>query len=1091
MDIPLAHSKIISEKKISQKETPKKNNSAKKRKLRTNYGHYQMGRVGRNQAGDNLKNQKKYMKEGKYGTLEIQKDRRTHLSTTGFLKNERGNRDLSIFLSNTSNLNGINKQKQKGKSLKTSNYMTNQKNQTDLTQKQKQNNKFANTQTYNTLERKFKKLKNFTSMDNLLHSHNPRSTKETVTRKNYKFSIKDFRNKLNARENKSKEPSTARNPENIHSNNTSKFGKNKDKKYSKYIRFGSQNFKPKGLPTTINGINASKAKLKSTPDLRKRGKRRVKMGKLEPKVLNSVDEIQLNSAKYHRGKSSESTLNKNSKIGGNKGLVFSRLYNKTTKSLKSARRDNSATCFYEKNLRSDIRYELKTDRSNKNSKAKKLTLHRSHQNFLDHMNKLEGQKNQRMLQLMIDKERKEISQMRKEIGHKKKRSRTKSSDNNSNTSIHDKLYDESKKKMIKVKECKQKHKFDDLYYLSTERDNRKKLFVPVINNRSKKINSKKSKERKNLECVEDLYKDAIKRAENRNQLVQEEVYHKTSKTHQMLGRSRKILIGNFSRKFNEVMDSLEIPNKKDAEVQYDQYLIALKHIVFMNYSDESKISESEEVFEGWKTMNGDTKGFVLRSDLKMFLLKALDLNKKESSSVQSTKDSKKKKEEKQSDKASTVQHSKIDLLKDHESEVRLDPNDSYLNSEHIQDLYRNIKYSKPGSSNKVNSKVKNFFSLKLKENREKARNDRNKRKDQIILSNISSISKELGESIYHNLEKEMHNSQLSHSQNSTCRAVDLLIYRGEKYKENRLKMKQQVSQKEYTECTFKPEINPKSKIISERGHESIANNRQERKNLMSQEIEKIIGLNRTPRQQNDQQSSNFGNPEPERSDVIQEKANMSIKIVNILHEDSPESRDSSSLIKEEPTLNEEDKELVEETSKEAPENQMKTNGSSNKEGSNPLKEYIVDKQDSRCDTDESDPKSLSKYLQNKLYITTDSSIDNSRGITPSPPLDQEKDKIKIVEEEVIQKHSFDDKIEPGGGSDTDEERFPILFLDVNLGGGKVKRLIIYDGDDAMQIASIFCKDHGLSENKERKLKNVIQKQMAGVLTKIKEEESDY
>lgn len=66
------------------------------------------------------------MKKGKYGTLDIQKDRRTHLSTTGFLKNQGGNRDLSIFLSNTSNLKGISQQKQKGKSLKTSNYMAHQ-----------------------------------------------------------------------------------------------------------------------------------------------------------------------------------------------------------------------------------------------------------------------------------------------------------------------------------------------------------------------------------------------------------------------------------------------------------------------------------------------------------------------------------------------------------------------------------------------------------------------------------------------------------------------------------------------------------------------------------------------------------------------------------------------------------------------------------------------------------------------------------------------------------------------------------------------------------------------------------------------------
>lgn len=35
----------------------------------------------------------------------------------------------------------------------------------------------------------------------------------------------------------------------------------------------------------------------------------------------------------------------------------------------------------------------------------------------------------------------------------------------------------------------------------------------------------------------------------------------------------------------------------------------------------------------------------------------------------------------------------------------------------------------------------------------------------------------------------------------------------------------------------------------------------------------------------------------------------------------------------------------------------------------------------------------------------------------------------------------------------------MLFLDVNLGGGKVRRLIIKDGDDAMQIATDFWKEN--------------------------------
>jgi hypothetical protein len=58
----------------------------------------------------------------------------------------------------------------------------------------------------------------------------------------------------------------------------------------------------------------------------------------------------------------------------------------------------------------------------------------------------------------------------------------------------------------------------------------------------------------------------------------------------------------------------------------------------------------------------------------------------------------------------------------------------------------------------------------------------------------------------------------------------------------------------------------------------------------------------------------------------------------------------------------------------------------------------------------------------------------------------------------VRRHSLDIAQEDEE-SGTDEEQFPVLFLDVNLGGGKIKRLIIKDGDDSMQIAAQFCKEH--------------------------------
>ena len=83
--------------------------------------------------------------------------------------------------------------------------------------------------------------------------------------------------------------------------------------------------------------------------------------------------------------------------------------------------------------------------------------------------------------------------------------------------------------------------------------------------------------------------------------------------------------------------------------------------------------------------------------------------------------------------------------------------------------------------------------------------------------------------------------------------------------------------------------------------------------------------------------------------------------------------------------------------------------------------------------------------------------------------DEEENKGYIYEEPINDdkrdnspsKFSSEDQQEqPEGHEDgEDEEKFPILFLDVNLGKGKVDRLVIMDGDDPMEIAEKFCLLH--------------------------------
>ena len=195
----------------------------------------------------------------------------------------------------------------------------------------------------------------------------------------------------------------------------------------------------------------------------------------------------------------------------------------------------------------------------------------------------------------------------------------------------------------------------------------------------------------------------------------------------MLEKSRKILYENFVKKFNRITDSLGILDNSEGQIQYDQYLIVLKGIIFMDNTDESKISESEEVFEGWRAMNGDKNGFVGKENLKQFLISALDLKQQKSSGNKNnriTYENKLKNE-------CSVMHSTIDLLKMDENEVRLDvienpPANSSNKSLDIKP--KNQKYT-------VSKNVKQFLTQKFKENKQKV--SKEKSKDRKSLKNMN------------------------------------------------------------------------------------------------------------------------------------------------------------------------------------------------------------------------------------------------------------------------------------------------------------------------------------------------------------------
>lgn len=73
-------------------------------------------------------------------------------------------------------------------------------------------------------------------------------------------------------------------------------------------------------------------------------------------------------------------------------------------------------------------------------------------------------------------------------------------------------------------------------------------------------------------------------------------------------------------------------------------------------------------------------------------------------------------------------------------------------------------------------------------------------------------------------------------------------------------------------------------------------------------------------------------------------------------------------------------------------------------------------------------------------------------------------------------------------SDRIDERDPKLYVDVNIGKNGMERITVYEGDTAEQLAADFAKKHKLNADMKKKLVNLLEQQIAGVLPKIAEDD---
>ena len=86
------------------------------------------------------------------------------------------------------------------------------------------------------------------------------------------------------------------------------------------------------------------------------------------------------------------------------------------------------------------------------------------------------------------------------------------------------------------------------------------------------------------------------------------------------------------------------------------------------------------------------------------------------------------------------------------------------------------------------------------------------------------------------------NDQPSTALSKTINTADLLLYRGEKYKQNRLKLKEERGKTEYDECTFKPKLYTKN-YKSNSNITSSKSNLKKFKHRMNGELAKYINPN--------------------------------------------------------------------------------------------------------------------------------------------------------------------------------------------------------------------------------------------------------
>lgn len=130
---------------------------------------------------------------------------------------------------------------------------------------------------------------------------------------------------------------------------------------------------------------------------------------------------------------------------------------------------------------------------------------------------------------------------------------------------------------------------------------------------------------------------------------------------------------------------------------------------------------------------------------------------------------------------------------------------------------------------------------------------------------------------------------------------------------------------------------------------------------------------------------------------------------------------------------------------------------------------------------------LKKTIEGERFIDVASSPDPQeipeiQDIPEAPTTDENRSKNEVISVKESPREDTE------GEDDQSEEQVALLYVDVNLGQGGQRRIVLYEGDKPEDVAHEFAQENELDEEMEMKLKDLLTNQIQNMLTKIEEDD---